>query len=158
MVESNAYHDSSTARLIYPDYLCKERSMHRASRDDLVRELFAEVHAIAADLQGAQGTAEQLAVLCSQVQAACHVASAVLRTLEAATLSPEDARWSSRAASRARRSKGSSRPASVLVWATAEGLAPPADRAPGTAAHLCRGDHDVLRPLDGTPGTPAPSR
>jgi hypothetical protein len=69
-----------------------ERSMQRSSRDDLVRELFAEVQAVEADIEAAQGAAVLVDAFRNQVQAACHDASAVLRTLHAAPLSPEDAR------------------------------------------------------------------
>jgi hypothetical protein len=70
----------------------EERSVQRSRRDDLLSELLAEVHAIEADIQAAQDAAAQIDALRAQVEAARQDAAAVLRTPEAATLSPDDAR------------------------------------------------------------------
>jgi hypothetical protein len=66
--------------------------MQRSSRDGLLRELLAEVHGIEADTQAAQGAAEQIDAMRGQVEAACQDAAAVLRTLQAAALTLDEAR------------------------------------------------------------------
>jgi hypothetical protein len=66
--------------------------MQRSNRDDLLRELLAEVHGIEVDTQAAQGAVEQIDAVRTQVETACRDAEAVLRTLQAAALTPDEAR------------------------------------------------------------------
>jgi hypothetical protein len=63
-----------------------------SSQDDLLSELLAEVHAIEAEIGAARDMAVRIDDVRAQVEAACQDAAAVLRTLQAAALTPDEAR------------------------------------------------------------------
>jgi hypothetical protein len=66
--------------------------VQRSSHDDLLSELLAEVRALEADIHAAQAAAARIDALRAQVEAACQASTAVLRTLQAAAIPPDEAR------------------------------------------------------------------